>query len=164
MATDSDLAVRLASALRLEPHPEGGRYRQVYRSGTVVEDSGRLVRRPALTAILFLLSRGEVSRWHRVLSDEVWFFHEGDPLEVLVVDAELAGVERHVLGRASEGLEPIAVVPAGAWQAARPLGDLALVSCTVGPGFDFADFVLLADLAPEAARLRAGFPGLAELL
>ena len=164
MPSESDLAARLASALRLEPHPEGGRYRQVHRSGTVVEDLGRLVRRPALTAILFLLSRGEVSRWHRVLSDEVWHFHEGDPLELLVADADLAVAGRHVLGRASEGREPIAVVPAGSWQAARPLGDLALVSCTVGPGFDFADFVLLAELAPEAARLRGRFPDLAGLL
>jgi hypothetical protein len=164
MDADSGLAARLASALRLEPHPEGGCYRQVHRSGTVVEDLARQVRRPALTAILFLLSRGEVSRWHRVLSDEVWHFHEGDPLELLVVDADFAGVVRHVLGRASEGLEPIAAVPAGAWQAARPLGELALVSCTVGPGFDFADFVLLADLTPEAARLRVRFPDLAGLL
>lgn len=163
MATDSDPAARLASALRLEPHPEGGRYRQMHRSSTVVEDLGRNVRRPALTAILFLLSHGEVSRWHRVLSDEVWHFHEGDPLEVLVVDEALVRIDRHVLGRASEGLEPISVVPAGSWQAARPLGEMALVSCTVGPGFDFADFVLLADLAPEAARLRARFPDLAGL-
>lgn len=164
MAADSDVAGGLASALRLEPHPEGGRYRRVHLSGTVVEDLGRHVRRPALTAILFLLSRGEVSRWHRVLSDEFWHFHEGDPLEVLVVDADFAGVQRNVLGRASEGLEPIAVVPAGSWQAARPLGELALVSCTVGPGFDFADFVLLAGLPDEATRLRTRFPDLSELL
>lgn len=159
-----DLAARLATSLRLEPHPEGGRYRQLHRSGTIVEDVGRGVRRRAMTAILFLLSRGEVSRWHRVLSDEVWHFHEGDPLELIVADAELGRVDRHVLGRASEDLEPLAVVPAGSWQAARPLGGLALVSCTVGPGFEFADFALLAELPSEATRLRTRFPDLSELL
>lgn len=159
-----DLAARLATSLRLEPHPEGGRYRQLHRSETEVEVAGRGVRRSALTAILFLLARGEVSRWHRVLSDETWHFHEGDGLELLVVDAELSTVTRHLVGRASEGREPLAVVPAGAWQAARPLGQLALVSCAVGPGFEFEDFALLADLPAEAALLRERFADLAGLL
>ena len=160
----SAVAERLAARLGLEPHPEGGRYRQLHRSGEVVRVAARGVERPALTSILFLLARGEVSRWHRVLSDEAWHFHEGDALELLVVDAGFAGVTRHVLGRASDGNEPLAVVPAGAWQAARPLGELALVACDVGPGFDFADFALLADLPDEAARLRGRFPDLADLL
>lgn len=164
MADSAERASRLAAELVLSPHPEGGRYRQLYRSGTIVEDLGRKARRPSLTAILFLLSRGEVSRWHRVLSDEVWLFHEGEPLELLVVDARLGGVTRHLLGRASEGYEPLAVVPAGDWQAARPTGELALVACTVGPGFDFADFTLLADHPAEAARLRTLSADLAALL
>jgi predicted cupin superfamily sugar epimerase len=157
-------ASRLASRLLLEPHPEGGRYRQLHRSASVVKVPSRGVERPALTAILFLLASGEVSRWHRVLSDEAWHFHEGEPLELLVVDADFAAVRRHVLGLASEGHEPLAVVPAGAWQAARPLGALALAACDVGPGFDFADFTLLADLPEGAARLRTSFPDLAGLL
>jgi predicted cupin superfamily sugar epimerase len=159
-----DIACLLADRLRLEPHPEGGWYRQLHRSETVVSALRRGVERPALTSILFLLSRGEVSRWHRVLSDEIWHFHEGDPLELLVVDAGISAVERHVLGRASEGREPLAAVPAGAWQAARPLGEMALVACDVGPGFDFEDYHLLADLADEAARLGTRFPDLAGLL
>lgn len=158
------LADRLAASLDLAPHPEGGRFRRLHCSGTVVEDVTRGVRRPALTAILFLLARGEASRWHRVLSDEAWHFLEGEPLELLVVDAGLGEVSRRVLGRASEGLEPLAIVPAGAWQAARPLGEMALVACDVGPGFDFADFTLLAEAPAEAGRLRERFPGLADLL
>ena len=164
MGTPDELAERLASALRLEPHPEGGRYRQLHRSETTVEVLGRGARRRAVTAILFLLARGEVSRWHRVLSDEVWHFHEGDPLELVVVDAAIGAVTRHLLGRASEGLEPLAVVPAGAWQAARPTGELALVSCTVGPGFEFEDFALLADVPHDASRLGERFPDIAGLL
>lgn len=157
-------ADRLAERLGLEPHPEGGRYRQLHRSASVVRVPARGVERAALTSILFLLARGEVSRWHRVLSDEAWHFHEGDPLELFVVDPGFSEVRRHVLGRASEGNAPLAVVPAGAWQAARPMGEYALVACDVGPGFDFADFDLLADLPDGAARLRVRFPDLAGLL
>ena len=160
----ASIADRLAVDLGLEPHPEGGRYRQLYRSSSIVSRTGRGGERPALTSILFLLARGEVSRWHRVLSDEAWHFHEGEPLELLVVDAGFGDVTRHVLGRASEGNEPLAVVPAGAWQAARPLGELSLVACDVGPGFEFADFALLADIPDESARLRERFPSLVELL
>lgn len=160
MATTAD---RLAAGLGLEPHPEGGRYRQLHRSAMAVSVVERGVERTALTSILFLLARGEVSRWHRVLSDEVWHFHEGD-LELLVVDAAFGDARRHVLGRASEGKEPLAVVPAGAWQAARPLGEYALVACDVGPGFDFDDFAFLGDVPEEADRLRERFPDLAELL
>jgi hypothetical protein len=136
----------------------------MHRSESVVVVSARGVERPALTSILFLLERGEVSRWHRVLSDEAWHFHEGDLLELLVVDADFGAVTRHVLGKASEGYEPLAVAPAGSWQAARPLGSFSLVACDVGPGFDFADFVLLADLPAEATRLRTLFPDLEGLL
>jgi len=158
------IADRLAVDLGLEPHPEGGRYRQLYRSVSVVHVPSRGVERAALTSILFLLARGEVSRWHRVLSDEAWHFHEGAPLELLVVDPAFEAVRRHVLGRASDGNEPVAVVPAGAWQAARPLGEYALVACDVGPGFDFADFTLLDDVPGEAERLRERFPDHAGLL
>jgi hypothetical protein len=154
----------LAARLGLGPHPEGGRYRQLFRSASTVSVPARGVERAALTSILFLLARGEVSRWHRVLSDEVWHFHEGNPLELWVVDADFAGVRRIVLGLASEGHEPLAVVPAGAWQAARPLGEMALVACDVGPGFDFADFVLLSELSDESTRLKALFPHLAGFL
>ena len=158
------IADRLAADLRLEPHPEGGRYRQLYRSASVVSATERNVERVSLTSILFLLARGEVSRWHRVLSDEVWHFHEGEPLELLVVDASFGDVTRHVLGRASDGNEPLAVVPAGAWQAARPLGEFALVACDGGPGFEFADFALRAGLPDESARLVERFAALAVLL
>lgn len=160
----ASVAERLAAQLGLEPHPEGGRYRQLHRSVSAVAVPGRGVERPALTSILFLLARGELSRWHRVLSDEAWHFHEGDPLELLVLDAGFGGVTRHLLGRASEGNAALAVVPAGAWQAARPLGEYSLVACDVGPGFDFADFALLADVPAESTRLRERFPDVAGFL
>jgi len=92
----------------------------------------------------------------------VWHYYEGDPLEL--VWEEEGGVRRVQVGPVAMGREPVAVVPAGSWQAARARGAYTLVGCTVAPGFEFADFVLLADVPAEAARLRARYPELAELI
>ena len=83
-----------------------------------------------------MLPAGAHSRWHQVLSDEVWHFYEGAPLELLCDD------KCWVLGPVGIGQEPVHTVPAGSWQAARSLGEYTLVGCTVGPGFDFADFTM----------------------
>ena len=89
-------------------------------------------------------------------SDEVWHFYEGDPLELLELDARAATLSRHRLGPVGDGdASPVHTIPAGAWQAARPLGAYTLVGCTVGPGFEFADFRLLADDPARAAAVRA---------
>jgi predicted cupin superfamily sugar epimerase len=154
-------AARLIRILKLRPHPEGGHYAEVFRSTRRVRPVDRDVERAAHTTIYFLLAEGERSRWHRVSADEVWHFYEGDPLEL--VWEEQAEVRRVQVGPVAMGREPVAVVPAGSWQAARPLGAYTLVGCTVAPGFEFADFALLADVPPEAARLRARYPDLAEL-
>lgn len=100
-----------------------------------------------MTVIHFLLVAGEMSRLHRVASDESWHFHEGDPLELIVAAADLAHVETARLGVFAEATRPVRVVPAGAWQAARTTGAYSLVSCSVGPGFAFEDFELLRDRA-----------------
>jgi predicted cupin superfamily sugar epimerase len=107
--------------------------------------------RASLTTIYFLLAAGQHSRWHRVRSDEVWHFYEGDPIELLVADPELLQVERVRLGPVPDGMRPVYVVPAGWWQAARPTGAYGLVGCTVAPGFEFDDFSFLRD-DPEMFR------------
>lgn len=139
----------------LQPHPEGGWYREVHRSAAqVTRADGQ--RRDALTAILFLLQAGERSCWHRVRhADETWHHAGGDPRELLCLPPQGGAVQRRrllSLGESSaprqacpEG-EPLGIVPAGWWQAAHSLGRWSLVSCCVGPGFDFADFTLLRDL------------------
>lgn len=136
MLTAADI-IRL---LHLQPHPEGGHYRQTFRDSNVQEDG-----RAHSTAIYFLLARGERSHWHRVDAVEVWHFHAGSPLLLQIADA--AGkVERIRLGPDLEaGERPQAIVPAHAWQAAESLGDWTLVGCTVAPGFEFSTF----ELAPE---------------
>ena len=137
-------AAILIETLALLPHPEGGHFREVHRSAhRVVPDDGRPARN-AVTVIYFLLAEGEASRWHRVSSDETWHFHEGAVLELSVATmSDLAAVETRRLGPVADGIEPVCVVPAGRWQAARSTGAFTLVSCSVGPGFDFEDFEML---------------------
>ncbi|WP_438874933.1 cupin domain-containing protein [Winogradskya consettensis] len=129
----------LAEALDLQPHPEGGWFRETFRSKTVFHPDGYAGPRNAATAIYFLLQPGESSAWHVVKSDELWLLHSGS-LELSFggdgPDPQEPG-ETVVLDRAN----PQGLIPAGVWQAARPAGDEpVLVSCVVSPGFDFEDF------------------------
>src|SRR5215467_8786657 len=135
----------LIDKLDLRPHPEGGAYREIYRSS----ESVQTVRgtRPAITAIYYLLERGQISRWHVVGADEIWHFYEGSPLELLAYDPGSRAFVRCVLGSVRDEREPVAVIRRGIWQAARSLGDFSLVGCNVGPGFDFEDFRLVASLS-----------------
>lgn len=114
----------VVEALGLERHPEGGWFRETWRE-------------PAGTAIYYLLGAGEESRRHRLDKTELWHFYAGGLLELTVAD------ERTVLGPdLAAGYRPQAVVPAGAWQSARPLGPWTLVGCTVSPAFEYAGFEL----------------------
>ena len=130
-------APEIIALLDLKPHPEGGHYRETFRDPREVD--GRSVG----TAIYFLLSEGEQSHWHCVDAAELWHFYLGAPLELEIADA--AGRRTVVLGPdVTAGQRPQAVVPTGAWQAARTTGDWTLCGCTVAPGFEFDGF----DLAP----------------
>ncbi|MEH3033472.1 MAG: cupin domain-containing protein [Aeromicrobium erythreum] len=134
----------LAVTLGLEPHPEGGWFRQTWVSPEVVElADGRT--RPTATLIWFLLPAGEASAWHRVVSDEVWLAHTGAvTLELGGDGATPVGATRQVVGTGPAESSQV-VVPAGTWQRTLPADADALVSCVVSPGFDFDDFELLAD-------------------
>ena len=116
--------------------------------------------RTALTTIYFLLSAGDVSRWHRVASDEAWHYYEGDALELFTADASCKRVTRHVLGPVDGEARPVRVVPANEWQAARSMGAYTLVGCTVGPGFEFEDFQMLKDRSADADVIRRRHPDL----
>jgi hypothetical protein len=159
-------ARRLIRTLLLRPHPEGGYYAEVFRSPHHVRRANSELggERAAMTSIYFLLASGERSRWHRVWADEVWHYYEGDPLELVWLEGEEGVLRRARLGLPGAGKEPVAVIPAGCWQAARSRGAYTLVGCTVAPGFEFTDFTVLADAPEEAARLRARYPDLAYLI
>jgi len=122
-------------------HPEGGWYVETWRAAA---PDGR---RPVASAILFLLAAGEASHWHRVDADELWQFSAGDALELLIASRDGSGpIERHRLGAdVTTGDVVQAVVPAGTWQAARPLGEWTLVGCIVAPAFTFDGFELAPD-------------------
>ncbi|WP_214110543.1 cupin domain-containing protein [Acrocarpospora catenulata] len=138
---------KLAEELGLVPHPEGGWFREVWRSPVAFQPPGYPGARSSATSIYFLLEPGEESVWHVVRSAELWFWHRGGPLVLtLGGDGAAPGAETAVvLGPdVAGGQVPQALVPAGTWQAARPAGEEGvLVSCVVSPGFDFADFRML---------------------
>jgi predicted cupin superfamily sugar epimerase len=141
--TDIEVAEAIIRRLELQPHPEGGWYRQTWIGPEVAG-------RASGTAILFLLQAGERSHWHRVDADEIWLWHAGAPLLLSLGETRAREVR---LGPDVLGDEVVqAVVPAGWWQAARSTGAWTLVSCTVSPGFRFEGF----ELAPPAWEL----PGL----
>jgi uncharacterized protein len=154
-------ASSLITLLGLAPHPEGGFYGEVYRSpASVLPEDGRGVR-SALTTIYFLLPAGSISRWHRVLSDEVWHFYEGVPLDLWIGSSDGGAIERHCVGPLESSSRPVVTVPAGCWQAARSSGEYTLVGCSVAPGFDFRDFSLAAD-RPDAPPLLRSRPEYAQ--
>ena len=127
------------AGLGLTPHPEGGWYAETWRAPAGKGE------RPASSAILYLLSAGEESRWHRVDADEIWQFSAGEPLELRVAAADAPVVRHRLGGDVTAGDEPQVVVRAGAWQAARPLGEWTLVGCIVAPAFSFDGFELAPD-------------------
>jgi predicted cupin superfamily sugar epimerase len=158
-------ATELIAMLDLRPHPEGGFYREVFRSSAQITPADGRGRRAAVTTIYFLLPEGAVSRWHQVASDEVWHLYEGGPLELLELGETGDDLERHQLAPLEDGSgAPIHTVVAGRWQAARPLGSYVLVGCTVAPGFDFEDFRLLGDDPEYAAAIRAKWPAVASFV
>lgn len=134
---DGDMeADRIIDLLGLEPHPEGGYFRETFRDAKEIDG------RAYSTAIYFLLKEGQVSHWHRVDAVEVWHWYAGAPLELGI--APECGPEKIV--RLGAGLftgeRPQAIIPPHYWQRARSLGRWTLAGCTVAPGFEFAGFEL----------------------
>jgi uncharacterized protein len=136
-------APEIISLLDLEPHPEGGWFRETFRDEPGPDG------RAKSTAIFFLLEAGQESAWHRVDAVEVWHFYDGAPL-TLRLAREGQGAVDLTLGKAlDEGQKPQLIVPEGVWQSARSQGDWTLVGCTVAPGFDFSGFEMaLPDWQP----------------
>ena len=122
--------------LDLQPHPEGGYYRQTW----IADNDGRATG----TCIYFLLKAGESSHWHHVDATEIWLYHAGAPLVLSLSASDDGPAQDHLLSPDLAEGEPQLIVPEGHWQAARSTGDYTLVSCTVSPGFQFEGFELAA--------------------
>ena len=123
-------AESMIQVLDLQPHPEGGHFRELHR------ETGRDGGRGAITSILFLLRAGEVSAWHRVDATEIWYFHAGAPLRLRIGD----GSETILGPDPTHGQIPQTAVPAYAWQSAESLGEWTLIGCAVAPAFVFDGF------------------------
>jgi predicted cupin superfamily sugar epimerase len=128
--------------LDLRAHPEGGYFIESYRSGELISQSALPDRysgpRSFSTSIYFLLQEGVFSAFHRIKSDEGWYFHTGDPLEIFIIFPD-GTLQRTVLGMDKDASLQFSV-PHGTWFASRTSGAFSLVGCSVSPGFDFADF------------------------
>ncbi|MHA7058127.1 cupin domain-containing protein [Aquimarina sp. M1] len=138
----------IVAKLKMKPHPEGGFYKETYRSDGVIPRSalkeGFSGDRNYCTAIYFLLTSENFSAFHRIKQDEMWHFYGGSSLYVHVITAE-GNYTRHVVGiNLDQGEFPQLVVPAGCWFASsvKEAEGYSLVGCTVSPGFDFEDFKL----------------------
>lgn len=135
---DMTEAEALIRKLDLQPHPEGGWYRQTW----VADSSGR----PSGTCIYFLLRAEERSHWHRVNAAEIWHYYAGAPLVLSQSHDTIGPAVDMVLGPdVLNGQQPQIVIPPHHWQAARSTGDWTLVGCTVSPGFEFSGFELAHD-------------------
>lgn len=132
---------RLIETYHLEPHVEGGYFRQTYASDSRLSSPSHGKTRSALTHIYFLLTAGEISRFHRVCHDEVWNFYEGAPLSLHCLSG--GKLETVVLG--ADANSYCHVIPPNCYQAAESSGDYSLVGCTVAPGFVFEDFSFMED-------------------
>ena len=138
-------AQQLIEHHQLEPHPEGGWYREVYRAEQYVASPVTGDPRSAFTHIHFLLERGQLSRFHQVRHGEVWNFYAGAPLRLITFDDALKQVRECQLGGNGVTADYVSIVEPGHYQAAESTGDFSLVGCSVAPGFDFADFSFLKD-------------------
>jgi predicted cupin superfamily sugar epimerase len=151
----SDTAAALIAQLGLEPHLEGGHYRETYRHRPAGGGRGHA------TLIYYLLQAGELSHWHRVTdADEIWLFQAGSPFELgLSPDGERRDYRR--LGTdVANGEKPQIEIPAGVWQSARSLGLYSLAACMVTPAFEFESFEMAPPgWVPGLAPIRPGTGG-----
>jgi predicted cupin superfamily sugar epimerase len=132
-------AAQVIERLKLEPHPEGGHFRETFR------DAPHDGTRSASTAIYYLLAQGEVSHWHRVDACEVWHWYAGAALELRIAPPDGAAASAVLGPDIQKGQRPQIVVAKDHWQSARSLGVWTLAGCTVAPGFEYSGF----EMAPE---------------
>ena len=148
-------------AVGLEPHPEGGHFREIFRSQHDVE-SKFLGKRSTLTHIYYKLESGECSKFHKVSSEEVWNLYKGEGIRLYQWDGESSEVE--IIELSDKANQFCHVVPAHSWQAAEPIGDSVLVGCSVAPGFEFQDFTMMKECSGPTKHLTDLHPQLSHLI
>jgi len=145
---------QLIDQLNLSSHPEGGYFRETFRSSQKVRMDEQ--ERSAATDIYFLLPAGVCTNWHRVCSDELWHFYKGDPLVLEVIDENGTLNQQSLHNQRDAETDFRGLVPANCWQRAYSQGAYSLVGCIVAPGFEFEDFEM-----KEPEELAGQYPGIA---
>lgn len=153
--------INVMKPIDLIEHPEGGRFREVFRSANTVSTQDGTIR-SALTHIYFSLKPGEVSKFHKVASDEIWNLYQGSGLNLYTWDGTKTAPECMALSPSDNCF--CHVVPAGSWQAAEPISDAVLVGCSVAPGFEFRDFTLIDPNSDDAKLLISIAPEMAKYI
>lgn len=152
--------------LGLHLHPEGGHFKEVYRSSEKITGNNLPDRytesRSFSTSIYFLLNKDEISAFHRIKSDETWYFHDGDELELFIIDENGSLTTKKVGINPETGGLPQLTIKKNQWFSARTMGEFTLLSCNVAPGFDFMDFELaeyknMLDKYPQHEKLLKAF-------
>ena len=157
-------ASEIIETLELVPHKEGGYYKETYRSGSKLVSPENNKIRNAVTDIYFLLLEGQVSRFHKVLHDEIWHFYEGAPLTLVEIESDSLSRITVSLGEKSSVPKYKHCIKGGNWQAAYPTSEYSLVGCTVAPGFDFSDFEFLKENESSLLTILGKYPDLASLI
>lgn len=154
-----ETSAEIVEKLKLQPHPEGGYFRETYRSKGIIPLSALehdfTGDRNYSTGIYFLITAGNFSAFHRIVQDEMWHFYKGDPMQLHIIHPD-GNYECVTVGNdLSSGQAPQYTVIGGSWFASevKPGGQFSLMGCTVAPGFDFADFEM-----PSRTELTQRFP------
>jgi predicted cupin superfamily sugar epimerase len=136
---------QIKDVLNMQPHPEGGFYCEQYRANYQIPSPVHGKPRSTLTHVYFLLTESDVSRWHKVVHDEIWNIYEGDPLRILTLNDD--GIDDSIIGDIGRNVasDYYKIVLGGDYQAAETTGLYTLLGCTVAPGFDFEDFSYIED-------------------
>lgn len=137
---------------QLQPHPEGGYFRELYRSEQVLNSPINGKKRNTITHIYFLLAQGQISRFHKVLHDEIWNFYEGSPLKLIEFDGNR--IQETIIGNQ----DYFKVIKGGVFQAAESMGEYSLVGCSVAPGFDFNDFSFITGESSLIKIFESNYP------
>jgi len=155
-----DRTRELIELFQLAKHPEGGYFREVYRSTNriTIDASGKS--RSALTDIYFLLTNNDFSKFHRVRHDEIWHFYEGSPLVLTEINPDTFDMKQITLGERAALLIYKHCVKGNVWQSAYSKGAYSFVGCTVGPGFEFDDFEMMINCKETITPVLSKYPGL----
>ena len=148
--------------LNLSEHPEGGYFRQTYKSGFIIQPQKESYKRSSVTHIYYFLSKGMHSIFHKVKHDEIWNLYDGEGVKLYIFNHKNNKVEEHILSK--QDFEFHAVVRGDLWQAAEPVGDYVLAGCTVAPGWELEDEEYLSDHPEVIEKLGKLRPDLMRLI